>query len=580
MSKQFAITITLLVVVPVVAFLALGKRMIDGEQDVVRQRLKDLLAKNLTEVDRTISVYFSQQQRKLDVVVAGLRTDADFRKAQREQPLIQQLVLLDNDGAILFPNLGEPLSEREQKFLMRMERVLLDKDILVAAGGADLNTAGNTAGFQSSSKQALQQSLQQSQPPAQLRGKQSDLKTPPQTTNITPTSGWFTWFWGKGVQLVHWSRRDDGQVVAVCMPRARWTADLIERLPETRPQFVSGSARLAQESSLVRLVDSEERVIYQWGRYEIASDTAPLASVDLSSPLSSWRLQHFGPKEILDAGGRAATTNLIIASAILCVSLLGLALILTRELTRRLREATQRVNFVNQVSHELRTPLTNIRMYAELLATDLDRLNDDEDDNTARRHLNVIADESTRLSRLITNVLTFARKQRSALSIRCRDVVIDDVIQSVVEQFRPSLTRLDIDVALDLDASAPFCGDNDAIGQILGNLIGNVEKYAADGKSIVIKSRQSDGNRIVQIDVVDYGPGIEPKYRDAIFEPFKRVSDRIESATGTGIGLAISRELARLHGGALEIVDSAHGAHFRLTIRSHSSDVSQTESSQ
>ncbi len=256
---------------------------------------------------------------------------------------------------------------------------------------------------------------------------------------------------------------------------------------------------------------------------------------------------------------------------LLAISLVGLAFYLSRDLRHRLQEATQRVNFVNQVSHELRTPLTNIRMYADLLSSDLDEL--DASDSAARKHLSVISDESTRLSRLIANVLSFARHRRSTLSLRIREVNVDELIALVVEQFRPSLDRLGIVVELDLDATRSIYGDEDAIGQILGNLISNVEKYAAEGKLLRIESKQLAaatirGAMCVTIDVIDAGPGVEAKYREAIFKPFERVSDRIESAAGTGIGLAIARELALLHGGGLSLVGSETGSHFRVEIAS------------
>lgn len=574
MTKQYAIILTLLVLIPVLAFLALGKRMIDGERDGVQQQLRTLLTQNLAEIDRSITGYFSQRQRELDQTVSELDSPDEFRHAARSEPMVQQIVLLDSDGAILFPDLAGDLSEREKRFLMRMERVLVDKDILAAAGGSADATSKTAAQLDLYSQSNRSQSPQTIQSPIR-RGDALQQQTP--SASIAPISGWYTWFWGKGVQLIHWTRRSDGRVVATCLPRARWSSDLIERLPNTRPtnSLRSGpGAKVAfsPSDSLVRLVDSEGRGIYQWGKYESKEDEKPLVSLDLSAPLSSWRLQHFGPPELLESGGRAALFNLVLAGALLAISLFGLAFYLSKELRHRLHEATQRVNFVNQVSHELRTPLTNIRMYADLLSSDLDQM--DSTDDAARKHLAVISDESTRLSRLIANVLSFARHRRATLSLRIRPAIVDEIIISVVEQFRPSLDRLAIEVELALDAARSIQGDEDAIGQILGNLIGNVEKYAADGKRLRIESQQvgDDAQSRVTIDVIDCGAGVSVKYRESIFKPFERVSDRIENATGTGIGLAIARELALLHGGDISLIESPQGAHFRLVIASQQSE--------
>src|SRR5207247_7565172 len=92
--------------------------------------------------------------------------------------------------------------------------------------------------------------------------------------------------------------------------------------------------------------------------------------------------------------------------AVMAVPLFWLSVYFYRENSRELRVSAQRVTFVNQVSHELKTPLTNIRMYAELLEKHLP-----EDNEQAAQHLDVIVSESQRLSRLIANVLTFARQQ-------------------------------------------------------------------------------------------------------------------------------------------------------------------------
>jgi signal transduction histidine kinase len=218
------------------------------------------------------------------------------------------------------------------------------------------------------------------------------------------------------------------------------------------------------------------------------------------------------------------------------------------------------MSFVNQVSHELKTPLTNIRMYAELLDDDLY----DADERT-RRHLGVIVEESQRLSRLIGNILTFARHQREKLTLRPAPKQLDEVVAAVIEQFRPALDEKGITVELDLAAPHPARLDADAIGQILGNLLSNVEKYAATGHLARVTTRQ-DGPRLT-LTVADAGPGIPPRHRERVFEPFHRVSDALsDGVAGTGIGLGIARTLARLHGGDLVLCPSERGATFEASL--------------
>ena len=216
---------------------------------------------------------------------------------------------------------------------------------------------------------------------------------------------------------------------------------------------------------------------------------------------------------------------------------------------------------MNQVSHELKTPLTNIRLYAEMAHERVTLSGDAE----AARHLGVVEAETSRLSRLIHNVLTFARQQRDQLTIRPRAASLDEIVSATVQLWRPGLEAKGFKVECGLAASQPFVFDPDAVEQILGNLLSNAEKYAADGKFMRITTA-ADGTS-AKLAVEDRGPGVPARMREEIFAPFVRVrSDLTEGVSGTGIGLAISRQLAELHGGALALEDAGGGARFVLTL--------------
>ena len=233
-----------------------------------------------------------------------------------------------------------------------------------------------------------------------------------------------------------------------------------------------------------------------------------------------------------------------------------------RESNRAMREAQQRVTFVNQVSHELKTPLTNIQLYAEMAADRAEKA----DDRTAMRYLGVVGAETSRLSRLIDNVLNLARQQRDRLSVQVRPAVLDDLVEKAAEHWRALLESRHIAVDLALHAPQHVKLDADAIAQIIGNLISNVEKYAAGGRYLRLATEMDD--RSARLIVEDRGPGIAAGKREAVFEAFERLrSDLTEGVSGTGIGLTISRELARLHGGTLEVdANCREGARFVLTI--------------
>ncbi len=114
-------------------------------------------------------------------------------------------------------------------------------------------------------------------------------------------------------------------------------------------------------------------------------------------------------------------------------------------------------------------------------------------------------------------------------------------------------------------APRPFVHDADAVAQILGNLLGNVEKYAAADRRVDVATGQDP--RSAELQVRDYGPGVPAALRERVFKPFFRVRDDLtEGVSGTGIGLGIARDLARLHGGDLRLEDAAPGARFVLRL--------------
>jgi signal transduction histidine kinase len=306
--------------------------------------------------------------------------------------------------------------------------------------------------------------------------------------------------------------------------------------------------------------------MYEWGKYQVKQDEKSTAMIPLSHPLGSWKLEYYAP-----ALTGATTTNslsIVVGVLLIGIALTALATYLYREHQREVRVAQQRVNFVNQVSHELKTPLTNIRLYAELLETEVADVFDDEqqqEGEKARKYIAIITAESQRLSRLIANVLRFGQLQKSQLDLRLQAAKLDEVIQRCVLAFSPALKAKGIVVSLDLHANILVMLDTEALEQILNNLISNAEKYAASGAALHISSTQTfDLSTIL---VRDFGLGIAALERVRIFQPFYRVSSLLsDGVTGTGIGLDIARQLARLHGGDLVLQEVDIGACFKLTL--------------
>jgi len=242
----------------------------------------------------------------------------------------------------------------------------------------------------------------------------------------------------------------------------------------------------------------------------------------------------------------------------LLVLLGGLSIAVSQKKSFRLAE--ERVSFVNRVSHELRTPLTNLLLNTDLA---LDAL--PVEDGKIRRRLGLIREETSRLSRIVDNVLAFARIERGKLLSQPASCDLAQMIGELRDNFAPLFERKSIVCEYHNQAPASIMADRDALSQILSNLLSNIEKYAGEGARARVNLSEERGRLLVE--VIDDGPGIHREARKRVFLPFERAGSRVdEGANGTGLGLAISRDLAERMGGCLDLLASDRGAKFRLSL--------------
>lgn len=524
MHRRLLWTFALLVGIPLLVVAWLGIRLAEEREARAVQGLEELLRSTLRSLDGEIQQLLERHRLAIRQAVQRAPGTRDgYREIRGRLPIVRQVFAVDRaTGELLYPSLMDDLDREEEAFLRRT-RDLWARGALLR--GAEERPAAVSAG----------------------------------TGGPHAGGAWETWFWGDGLHLIHWwqpaaEATGGGEIVGAELSRIRLLADIVAAMPDSDPLAPD------LEGASIRLVDSGGTVVYQWGALEPGDGERPIVRSRLSPPLAAWSLEYF----FADPAGGPAGRLLYgwLPWLLLLVALVvALATYFFRESSRELREAAQRVSFVNQVSHELKTPLTNIRLYAELLDESLP-----DDLPGPRRHLRVIVAESQRLSRLILNILTFSRRQRQGLALRPRPGRIDEVIHKVIELFRPSLEAEGLEIALDLDASRPAHFDPDVLEQILGNLVNNVEKYSAGGGRLAVESRQA--GETVTVRVTDAGPGIPPGEEERIFLPFHRLGNALsDRATGTGIGLSIARDLARAHGGELELEPVTAGARFRLQLR-------------
>lgn len=364
---------------------------------------------------------------------------------------------------------------------------------------------------------------------------------------------WSGWHVGDSM-FIYWHRFADGSLSCALMnPQALMNA-LFQRLPQPGLATPPGRMLLATVRGIP---------LHQWGKKLPGSEGPPAAHRACSEPLSQWELAYAPANEEFPKP-YLFPILLGVSSGIVLVFVVGW--LYFHESASEMRVAQQRVTFVNQISHELKTPLTNIRLYAEMAS----QRAESQGDSIAKRQLGVVEAETARLDRLIQNVLNYARQQRDKLTIQPKSLALDDAVSRIVDFWKPLLENKGFQIVTSLHGPDTIQADPDAIEQILGNLISNVDKYANAGKWISIGTEHDE--RSARIIVEDHGPGIPAGKRRTVFEPFERLrSDLAEGVSGTGIGLTISRELAQLHGGSLTVCPNYRdGARFILNLPNQS----------
>lgn len=226
------------------------------------------------------------------------------------------------------------------------------------------------------------------------------------------------------------------------------------------------------------------------------------------------------------------------------------AMIIIEDVTQQRVADEARNAFVAQATHELRTPLTNIRLYIETL---IDGDNEGMPAPDRARALNVINQESLRLERIVGDMLSVAEIEAGSLKLHKDDVRLDELFRQLQDDYKAQAEDKEITLNFALPPKFPVLrADRDKLTLALHNLIGNSLKYTPQGGSVNI--RVGADNAQLTVDVEDNGIGIKPEEHELIFEKFYRAKDRrIGGITGSGLGLALARDVARLHGGDITL---------------------------
>ncbi len=353
------------------------------------------------------------------------------------------------------------------------------------------------------------------------------------------------------LEIIFWLRPAQAPgMIFGCLIAAK---DLSELWPAAFPATSTGRSydklsRSAPPDVILALLDDKARPVATQPASTNGRDwKRPFVASEIGEALPHWEAALYlqRPEQLQESARVVRQTLVFLIAAALAIIVLG-GWLVAADVRRQLALAQQKTDFVSNVSHELKTPLTSIRMFAELMQNG-------RGESTAKhpQYLRIIMVEAERLTRLINNVLDFARLERKQKQFDKKPLDLHAVIERTWEGHELHLQESGFTTRWQAAPGPyPVIGDEDALAQILVNLLSNAEKYAGERKEVELHTYLDSGHACVS--VLDRGLGVPPGDERKIFESFYRAHDSLSSGIqGSGLGLTLAQQLAREHHGEI-----------------------------
>src|SRR5262245_29533155 len=290
-----------------------------------------------------------------------------------------------------------------------------------------------------------------------------------------------------------------------------------------------------------------------------------IATRTLSAVELPWRFDlAVSPKT--SAGGFVSERRnfyiVVLAAVVLLVSIAGYAI--TRGVLREAAAGRLQSDFVSAVSHEFRSPLTTLRQLTEILAEG--RMNDE---SRRRLYFNVLQKETARLHQLVEDLLDFGRIDAGRRQYRIEPINFSELVRDGVHEYRIKANGNDQSHRIELNckgAELLVNADREALRCVVRNLVENAVKYSPNSEVVWVETDQEDRDAVLR--VRDDGMGIPPEEQSRIFEKFVRGEAAKQACIqGTGIGLAMVKEIVRVHHGEVDVrSEVGRGSTFRVRL--------------
>ena len=226
------------------------------------------------------------------------------------------------------------------------------------------------------------------------------------------------------------------------------------------------------------------------------------------------------------------------------------------EMTNKLTKLEKiRKESASDLAHELRTPVTTIKGYLEAIEDEVISLN--------KENIEEMKEETERIVSLIEKLKEFAEAQNKIFNLKKEDLEVNKILKNVVKRKEDEIDEKSIEVEFELADNSVLKADEDSLYQIFNNLIENAVKYNKENGKIYIKSKKEDN--YLTVTITDTGIGISEKDLPYIFERFYRADKSRNSKNGgTGIGLAVAKELLEAHQAEIYVESDKNGTSFRV----------------